>query len=88
MQEFCVWDPTQPIFSTDLHWDFELELTQILGLALGVTQILPFLGTNMLVHPMRNCGVGGLKPTRGPNANDFLSQWNIGLRVHLMRCFS
>ena len=33
---------------------------QILAFALGVTQILAFLDTNMLVYPMQNCGVGGL----------------------------
>ena len=32
----------------------------MLGLALGVTQILAFLDTNMLVSPTRNCDVGGL----------------------------
>ena len=26
----------------------------------------------------------GSKPTRGPNANGFASQWNVGLRVSQM----
>ena len=56
-----------------------LGVMQILGFALGVTQILAFLDTNMLVAPTLGCGVGGSKPTRGPNA----SQWNIGFRVVL-----
>ena len=30
--------------------------------------------------PNANCGVGGSKPTQGPNANGFASQWNIGLK--------
>ena len=29
--------------------------------ALGVTQMLAFLDTNMLVSPTRNCGVWGLR---------------------------
>ena len=52
---------------------------QILSFEFGVTQILAFFDTNMLVFPTRNCGVWGSKPTRGPNANGFASQWNIGL---------
>ena len=62
-RRFCIGDPTQPIF----NW-----------LALGVTQILAFLDTNMLVYPMQNCGIGGL--TQGPNTNGFASQWNKGFR--------
>ena len=56
-----VGDPMPPIFYL---------LT--LGLALGVTQILAFLGTNMLVSPMQNCGIGGLSQREDP------TQWNIG----------
>ena len=55
-----------------------LGVTQILGLALGETQILVFLDINMLVSPRQNCGGGGLKPTPGPNENGFASQWNVG----------
>ena len=44
----CTW-PTQN-FSIGSRW----------GFALGVTQILAFLHTNMLVYPTQNCGVGGL----------------------------
>ena len=39
---------------------------QILGLALGVKQILAFLDTNMFVSPKRNCGVGGLSQRQDP----------------------
>ena len=38
------------LYSIGSHWGFPL----------GVTQILVFLDTNMLVSPKRNCGVGGL----------------------------
>ena len=38
----------------------------MLGLALGVTQILGFLDTNMLVCPTRICGVGGLSQCKDP----------------------
>ena len=47
---------------------------QILAFALGVTQILVFLDTNIL----------GSKSTRGPNASVFALQWNIGRRLHYM----
>ena len=40
--------------------------TQILAFALGVTQIVVFLNTNMLVSPTRNCGVGGLSQCEDP----------------------
>ena len=43
-----------------------LGVTQILGLALGVTQILAFLDTNMFVSPTQNCGVGGLSQRKDP----------------------
>ena len=59
-------DPTQPIF----HWlalGFRVGVTQILKFALEVTQIfLTSLDTNMLVSPMRNCGVGGLSQRQDP----------------------
>ena len=38
----------------------------MLVFALGVTQILAFLDTNMLVPPTRNCGVGGLSQREDP----------------------
>ena len=41
-------------------------VTQILAFALGVMQILAFLDTNLLVSPMRNCGVGGLIQCEDP----------------------
>ena len=43
-----------------------LREMQILVFALGVTQILPFLDTKILVSPTRNCGVGGLSQCEDP----------------------
>ena len=39
---------------------------QILAFALGVTQILAFLDTNLLVCPTQNCGAGGLSQRQDP----------------------
>ena len=39
------------LYSTDSRWGFALGIAHILGLVLGVTQILGFLDTNMLVYP-------------------------------------
>ena len=44
-----------------------LGVTQILAFALGETQILVFLDTNMLVSPTRNCGVWGLSQSENPS---------------------
>ena len=44
-----------PIYSIGSRW----------GIALGVTQILAFLDTNMFVYPTQNAHVGGSYPTRG-----------------------
>ena len=52
------------LYSTDLRWGFALGV--ILGFALGVTQILTFLDTNMLVSPMRISGVGGFNQHKAP----------------------
>ena len=54
------------LYSTDLRWGFALGVTQILGLASGVTQIFAFLDTNMLVSPTRNSGVGDLDQSKAP----------------------
>ena len=43
-----------------------VRVWQILGLALGIMQILAFLNTNMLVYPKRNCGVEGLSQCKDP----------------------
>ena len=59
-------------------------VTQILGIAMGVTQILGFLVTNMLVSLTQNCGVRGSKAKPGPNVNGFASQWNIAFNLHEM----
>ena len=45
-QKFCVGDPMQTIFH---RLTMGFVLTQILGLAMGVMQILAFLDTTMLV---------------------------------------
>ena len=64
-RKFCIGDPLN-LYSTDSRWGFALGVTQILGLALGETQILAFLDTNMLVSPMRNCDIGGLSQSQDP----------------------
>ena len=60
MPALCLGDPTH---STCLHWELAFGVTQILGLALQVTQILAFLDTHMLVYPTQE-SFGVL-----PNAN-------------------
>ena len=56
-QKFCVVDPTQPVF----HW---LALGFCVGgntnfmFHVGVTQILAFLDTNMLVYPRKIVALG------------------------------
>ena len=54
------------LYSTDLRWGFALGEMQILGLVLEVTQIFAFFGTNMLVYPTQNFGVGGLSQHQDP----------------------
>ena len=62
-----VGDPTPPIFHL-LVLEVGVGGNANFRVCFGVTQILVFLDTNMLVSPMRNCGVGGLSqcvdPTR------------------------
>ena len=55
-------------------------MATILVFALGITQILAFFDTNILVSPKGNCGVGGLSQREDPTQMVFASQWNIGLR--------
>ena len=71
-----VGDPMRPIF-------------HLLALVfmLGVTQILVFLDTNMLVSPNTKLWRWGSKPMRGPNANGFASQWNISYNLQRMKGF-
>ena len=70
---------TNNMKSSPLHWGpnvtyipparfggLRLGKTQILAFALGVTQIVAFLDTNMLESPTRNCGVGGLSQCEDP----------------------
>ena len=59
--------PQRNLYSIDWHWCLAIGLTQILGLASGVTQIFAFLDTNMLVSPMPNSDIGGLDHRR-PNS--------------------
>ena len=66
MREFCVGDPTPPIFYL-LTLGLVLGVTQILVFALGVTQILAFLDTDMLVYPTQICGFGGLSQREDPS---------------------
>ena len=54
------------LYSTVLHLGFASGETQILGLALGVTQILWLQDTNMLVSPTQNSGVGGIAQHQTP----------------------
>ena len=58
-----------------------IPLTPVGGLAFGVTQILAFLDTNMLVSQTQIFALGA-EPMRSPNASSFVSQWNIGLNVY------
>ena len=55
-----------PNATTDSRRGFRLGVTQILGMASGVTQIFAFLETNMLVSPTQNSGVGGISQRQGP----------------------
>ena len=48
------------LYSIGSRWGFAFGVMHILCFTLGVTQILAFLDTNMLVHQKQNCGVGGL----------------------------
>ena len=50
------------LYSTCSRWGLALRVTQILAFALGVTRVLAFLDTNMLVSPTQNCSIRGLKP--------------------------
>ena len=68
------------LYSTDSHWGFALGVTQILGLVLGVIQIKFSVFTYQHVGiPKAKLWRWGSKPTPGPNANGFASQWNIGI---------
>ena len=51
----------------------------MLGLSLGVTQILAL---PTCWYPKCEIVTLGSKPTSGPNAIGFASQWNIGFRVN------
>ena len=70
-REFCIGDPTQPIF-------------HLFTLRVGVGG-----DANFSVFRYQHVGIPnaklwhwGSKPTRGPNANGFASQWNVGLTLH------
>ena len=69
MRKFCVvGDPTQPIFYC-LALGFCVGGKANLCFTLGVTQILAFFDTNMLVSTTRNCSVGGLSQCEDPARN-------------------
>ena len=61
---------------------------QIFKFTLGVTQILAFLDTNMLVWVTQNCGVLGPSQRQYPTGMFFLTQWNIGFIVGVWTLFS
>ena len=65
MREFCVGDPMPPIFHL-LVLGVGVWGNANFSVHIGVTQILAFLDTNMLVSPTRNCGVGDLSQHKDP----------------------
>ena len=67
--------PKQPIFHL-LALGFCFRGNAHFRVGVGVTQILAFLDTNMLIGNAK----WGSNPTRGLNTSGFASQWNIGLR--------
>ena len=84
MQEFCVGDPTPPIF-------------HLLVLGVGVGGYANFSvcvwgNTNFSIFRYEHVGIPnaklwhwGSKPRPGPNANGFASQWNTGFSLHLYK---
>ena len=48
------------LYSTDWRWGFAWGIMQVLAFVLGVTQVLAFLDTNMLVFPTLKICMGGL----------------------------
>ena len=83
----CIGDPSQPIF----HW---LALGFCVG---GNANFIFRVGGNANFSVFRYKLVGisnaklwhwGSKPTQGPNANGFASQWNIGLQCPKLRFYS
>ena len=70
-QRVCFGDPTQPIF----HW---------LGFCVGGNANFIFRvggNANFSVFRYQHLWHWGSKPTPGPNANGFMSQWNIGFNL-------
>ena len=59
----CTWPTPAPHVRDPMPPVFHLLA---LGDGVGVTQILAFLDTNMLVSPTRNCGIGGLRECKDP----------------------
>ena len=64
-QDFCVGDPTQPIFHC-LPLGFGLGPTQILSFASGEKGLRWLQDTNMLVSPTQNSGVRGIAQRQPP----------------------
>ena len=76
MGRFCVRDPTQPIF----YWPalvFCVGGNANVMFRIGVTQILAFLDTNVLVYPTQNFALGVLSYAN-PQCESFVLRWNIG----------
>ena len=80
-RKFCVGDPTQPT----LYW-------LSLGFCVGGNATFMFCAggnANCSIFKYQHVGIPnrklwgwGSKPMRGPNANGFASQWNMGLTPH------
>ena len=78
MQRFCIGDPTQPIFHR-LALGFCIGGNANFIFRVGVMEILVFLRYQHVGIPKAKLWRWGSKPTPGPNANGFVSQWSIGL---------
>ena len=68
------------LYSTDLHLGFDVGVTQILGLALGITQIFAFLDITCC-YPKRKILAFGVLTNTTPQRENVASQWNIGLEM-------
>ena len=79
MREFCGWDPMQPIFQW-LEWGFAFRF----GVG-GKANFSVFRYQHVGI-PNAKLWRWGSKPKRGPNANGFASQWNIGFNRHVTKC--
>ena len=69
-------EPAQPIFHL-FALGVCVGVNAHFSIHVGVTQILAFIYTNMLVSPTQNSQIGGI--AQRPYTSVFASQWNIGL---------